>query len=127
MEVAKKRGFYSEILIEKVSKEGSIQNIHNIPEDVKKIFITARDVSPEQHVKIQATCQKYIDNGVSKTINFPKNATVDDVEKVFLLAYKSGCKGITVYRDKSRISQVLSVECTCAKQFVNDSFSKPQP
>ena len=127
VEVAKKRGFYSEILIEKVSKEGSIQNIHNIPEDVKKIFITARDVSPEQHVKIQATCQKYIDNGVSKTINFPKNAAVDDVEKVFLLAYKSGCKGITVYRDKSRISQVLSVECTCAKQFVNDSFSKPQP
>jgi len=127
VEVAKKRGFYSKILIEKVSKEGSIQNINDIPEDVKKVFITARDVSPEQHVKIQATCQKYIDNGVSKTINFPKNATVDDVEKVFLLAYKSGCKGITVYRDKSRISQVLSIECTCAKQLINDSLFAPQP
>ncbi len=127
VEVAKKLGFYSEILIEKVSKEGSIQNINDIPEDVKKVFITARDVSPEQHVKIQAACQKYIDNGVSKTINFPKNATVGDVEKVFLLAYKSGCKGITVYRDKSRISQVLSIECTCAKQFINDRFFKPQP
>jgi ribonucleoside-diphosphate reductase alpha chain len=121
VEVAKKRGFYSEILIEKVSKEGSIQNINDIPEDVKKVFITARDVSPEQHVKIQATCQKYIDNGVSKTINFPKNATAGDVEKVFLLAYKSGCKGITVYRDKSRISQVLSIECTCAKQLINNN------
>ena len=127
VEVAKKRGFYSEILIEKVSKEGSIQNINDIPEDVKKVFITARDVSPEQHVKIQAACQKYIDNGVSKTINFPKNATVDDVEKVFLLAYKSGCKGITVYRDKSRISQVLSIECTCAKQLINNSLFAPQP
>lgn len=127
VEVAKKLGFYSEIVIEKVSKEGSIQNINDIPEDVKKVFITARDVSPEQHVKIQAACQKYIDNGVSKTINFPKNATVGDVEKVFLLAYKSGCKGITVYRDKSRISQVLSIECTCAKQFINDRFFKPQP
>lgn len=127
VEVAKKLGFYSEILIEKVSKEGSIQNINDIPEDVKKVFITARDVSPEQHVKIQAACQKYIDNGVSKTINFPKNATVSDVEKVFLLAYKSGCKGITVYRDKSRISQVLSIECTCAKQFINNSFFAPQP
>lgn len=127
VEVAKKRGFYSEILIEKVSKEGSIQNINDIPEDVKKVFITARDVSPEQHVKIQAACQKYIDNGVSKTINFPKNATAGDVEKVFLLAYKSGCKGITVYRDESRVSQVLSVECTCAKQFINNNFSEPQP
>jgi len=127
VEVAKKRGFYSEILIEKISKEGSIQNLDDIPEDVKKVFITARDVSPEQHVKIQATCQKYIDNGVSKTINFPKNATVDDVEKVFLLAYKSGCKGITVYRDKSRISQVLSIECTCAKQLINNSSFSPQP
>lgn len=127
VEVAKKRGFYSEILIEKVSKEGSIQNLDDIPEDVKKVFITARDVSPEQHVKIQAACQKYIDNGVSKTINFPKNATVGDVEKVFLLAYKSGCKGITVYRDKSRISQVLSIECTCAKQLINNSSFAPQP
>ena len=127
LEIAKKRSFYSERLIEKVSTEGSIQNLDDIPEDVKKVFITARDVSPEQHVKIQATCQKYIDNGVSKTINFPKNATAGDVEKVFLLAYKSGCKGITVYRDKSRVSQVLSVECTCAKQFINNNFSEPQP
>lgn len=118
-EVAKKRGFYSEKLLAEVSKEGSVQNIKEIPEDVKRIFITARDVSPEQHVKIQAICQKYIDNGVSKTINFPKESPVDDVKKAFLLAYKSGCKGITVYRDKSRVSQVLSVECTCTKQLIS--------
>lgn len=118
-EIAKKRGFHSEKLLEEISREGSIQNIKNIPEDVKRILIAARDVPAEQHVKIQATCQKYIDSGVSKTINFPKDATIDDVKKVFLLAYKSGCKGITVYRDKSRVSQVLSVECTCTKQLIN--------
>ena len=125
VEIAKKRGFYSERLIEDVSKEGSVQNIKNVPEDVKRIFITAMDVPPEQHVKIQATCQKYIDSGVSKTINFPKEAAVDEVRKVFLLAYKSGCKGITVYRDKSRMSQVLSIECTCTKQLVNKESVTP--
>lgn len=117
-EIVKRRGCYSERLLEEISKEGSIQKRKDIPEDVKKIFITARDVSPEQHVKIQATCQKYIDSGVSKTINFSKESTVDDVKKVFLLAYQSRCKGITVYRDKSRLSQVLSIECTCTKQLV---------
>ncbi|TVM00366.1 MAG: ribonucleoside-diphosphate reductase, adenosylcobalamin-dependent [Candidatus Brocadia sp. WS118] len=116
--IAKTRGFYSERLIEDVSREGSIQNIHGIPEEVKKIFITAQDVSPEQHVKIQAACQKYVDSGVSKTINFSKESTIDDVKNVFSLAYKSGCKGITVYRDKSRVSQVLSIECTCTKQLI---------
>ena len=119
VETAKRHGFYSERLIGEVSKAGSMQNIKGVPDDVKRIFITARDVTPEQHVRIQAACQKYIDNGVSKTINFPNEATIDDVKKVFLLAYKSGCKGITVYRDKSRMSQVLSIECTCAKQIIN--------
>lgn len=124
LEIAKEQGFYSEKLIGEISKAGSIQNIKDVPENVKKIFITARDVSPEQHVKIQATCQKYIDSGVSKTINFPKNSTVDDVKNVFMLAYKSGCKGLTVYRDKSRMSQVLSLECTCTKQLVGNNSMK---
>lgn len=116
--IAKTRGFYSERLIEEISREGSIQKIQGIPEEVKKIFITAQDVSPEQQVKIQATCQKHIDSGVSKTINFSNESTIDDVKNVFSLAYKSGCKGITVYRDKSRMSQVLSVECICTKQLI---------
>lgn len=111
-EITKKRGIYSERLLVDVKKEGSIQNIKYIPDDIKRVFVTARDVSPEYHVKIQATCQKHIDNAVSKTINFPKDSTAEQVEKVFLSAYRSGCKGITVYRDKSRISQVLSSECT---------------
>ncbi len=111
-EITKKRGIYSETLLVDVKKEGSIQNIKYIPDDIKRVFITARDVSPEYHVKIQATCQKHIDNAVSKTINFPKDSTAEQVERVFLLAYRSGCKGITVYRDKSRMSQVLSSECT---------------
>ncbi len=114
IEMAKKRGFYSSKLLEAVSKEGSLQNSRDVPPDVKRLFVTAHDVSPEQHVRIQATCQKYIDSGVSKTINFPQNATIDDVRNVFLLAYKSGCKGITVYRNQSRVSQALSLECGCA-------------
>jgi len=110
--ITKKRGIYTERLLEDVKNEGSIQNIKYIPDDIKRVFVTAKDISPEFHVKIQATCQKYIDNAVSKTINLPKESTAEEVEKVFLLAYKSGCKGITIYRDKSRMSQVLSAECT---------------
>ncbi len=120
VETAKRRGFYSEKMVEAVIDAGSIQDVRGIPEDVKRIFVAAHDVSPEQHVKMQAACQRHIDNGVSKTINFPKDTTVGDVEKVFLLAYKSGCKGITVYRDRSRVSQALSVECVCARQLVEE-------
>ncbi len=73
-----------------MKKESSIQNIKSIPDDIKRVFVTTKDISPEFHVKIQATCQKYIDNAVSKTINLPKESTAEEVEKVFLLAYKSG-------------------------------------
>lgn len=110
-EVTKKHGIYSEKLLQDVKKEGSIQNIKYLPDDIKRVFVTARDIAPEYHVKIQAACQKYIDNAVSKTINFPNDSTSEDVEKVFLSAYRSGCKGITVYRDKSRKSQALSAGC----------------
>ncbi|WP_347274142.1 adenosylcobalamin-dependent ribonucleoside-diphosphate reductase [Candidatus Kuenenia sp.] len=116
--VAKKRGLYTDKLLAEVKREGSIQNIASIPDDIKRIFATARDISPEYHVKIQSVCQKYIDNAVSKTINFPKESTAEDVEKVFMLAYRSGCKGITIYRDKSRMSQALSFECACTKDLI---------
>lgn len=115
-EIAKKEGFYSEALIEEISQQGgTIQDIAAIPDEIKRLFVIARDVSAEWHVKIQAAFQKYVDNAVSKTVNFARSTSKDDVRKVFLLAYNSGCKGVTVYRDKSRISQALSSECVCQK------------
>lgn len=96
-------------IIERISKIGSIKEIASIPEQIKKIFVTAMDIDPAWHVKMQAAFQKYTDNAVSKTINLKSTATVKDVENAFLLAWKLGCKGITVYRDKSRGEQVLNV------------------
>lgn len=105
--IAKERGFYSEELMKKIAELGTIKNMEEIPEDIRKVFVTAHDIPAEAHVKMQAVFQKHTDNAVSKTINFPNHATVEDVEKAYLLAYKLGCKGITIYRDGSRESQVL--------------------
>lgn len=105
--IAKERGFYSEELIRKITKDGSVQNLKEVPADVKKIFRTALDISPEWHVKMQAQFQKNVDNAVSKTVNLKYDATIDDVKKVYLLANKLGCKGITVYRYGSKKDQVL--------------------
>ncbi len=105
--IALKEGFYSEELIKKVSKKTSIQDVEEIPERIRKLFVTAHDIDAGWHVRMQAAFQKYTDNAVSKTINFPNWATPDDIEKAYLLAYKLGCKGITVYRHGSRETQVL--------------------
>lgn len=107
--IAKGEGFYSEELIKQVINSGSIQHIDGIPEDVKKAFITAHDITPEDHVKMQAAFQRNIDNAISKTINFGNNATEKDIAQVFITAWKIGCKGITVYRDGSREEQVLNL------------------
>ncbi|MDD5043370.1 MAG: vitamin B12-dependent ribonucleotide reductase [Patescibacteria group bacterium] len=106
-EVAKKRGFYSESLMERIMEEGGVKNLKEVPEDIKKVFVCAHDISPEWDLRIQAAFQKYTDNAVSKTINFPANAATEDIARVYLLAYEKGCKGITIYRDGSR-SQVLT-------------------
>jgi ribonucleoside-diphosphate reductase alpha chain len=106
-EISKKRGFYSEGLMMEIAKKGSVQEIEGIPEDVKRLFVTALDIKPEWHVKMQAAFQNYTDNAVSKTINLPHNATVEDVRDAYILAYKLGCKGITVYRYGSKKEQVL--------------------
>ncbi len=107
-QVAKERGFYSDELMETVAGKGSIRYMSDIPRDVRDIFITAHDIVPEWHVRMQAAFQKYTDNAVSKTVNLPRDATVEDVEKVYDLAYDLGCKGVTIYRDGSRENQVLS-------------------
>ena len=114
--VAREKGFYSPALVKEISTKGSIKDTQGIPEDIKRIFVTARDISPEWHIRIQAAFQKHVDNAVSKTINFPQDTAKKDVESAFILAYESGCKGITVYRDKSRMSQALSLECQCEEK-----------
>ena len=101
------RGFYSEELMKGLAGRISIQDVEEIPEDVRELFLTAHDIAPEWHVKMQAAFQKYVDNGVSKTINFPNWATPQDIEKAYRMAYDLGCKGITVYRDGSKSVQVL--------------------
>ena len=104
----RRRGLYSNELMHGVAEKGGINSL-DLPEDLKKVFVTAHDISPEWHVRIQAAFQKYTDNAVSKTVNFPNSATVEDVKNVFVLAYDLGCKSITAYRDKSRDKQVLNV------------------
>ncbi|MFH0861167.1 MAG: vitamin B12-dependent ribonucleotide reductase [Candidatus Altiarchaeota archaeon] len=123
-EIARQRGFYSEELMRRIAGRGSIQDIEEIPEDVRRIFVTAHDIKPEDHVRIQAAFQKYTDNAVSKTVNFPNNATTKDVEEVYVLAYKLGCKGVTIYRDKSREEQVLNIESTPPKREAKESESE---
>ncbi|MFC1533643.1 vitamin B12-dependent ribonucleotide reductase [Thermodesulfobacteriota bacterium] len=108
--VAKERGFYSLELMDRIAKIGSIGSIKEIPEDVREVFVTAHDVTPEWHIRMQAAFQKFTDNAVSKTVNLPGDATVDDVSKAYNLAYELGCKGITIYRDGSKENQVLSFD-----------------
>ncbi len=107
----KKRGIYSEELLEKIQNNGgSIQGLDEIPEDLKKVFVIAGDITPNWHLKIQAAFQKFVDNAISKTINFPNSATVDDIRNAYLTAYDTNCRGITIYRDGSREKQVLEVK-----------------
>ncbi len=108
--IATERGFYSEPLMRVIAKQGSIQDMREIPNDVKKLFVTTHDITPDDHIKIQSSFQKHVDNGVSKTVNIPNDSRLEEVEKIYMLAYKSGCKGITIYRDRSREDQVLNIE-----------------
>lgn len=103
----KERGLYSAKLLEEIARTGSVQEIEGVPEDIKRIFVTALDIQPEWHVKMQAAFQKYTDNAVSKTVNLPFEASIENVRKIFELAWKLKCKGITVFRYGSKPEQVL--------------------
>jgi ribonucleoside-diphosphate reductase alpha chain len=107
-ELARRRGFYSPELMRAVAQTGSIRDFKEIPKDIRRLFVTAHEVSPQWHIKIQAAFQRHTDNAVSKTVNFPRQATPEDVRQVYLMAYEQGLKGVTSYRDGSREDQVLS-------------------
>ena len=106
--IAKERGFYSPELMQRIAEHGTIHDMDEIPEDIRNYFVTAHDISPEMHIKMQAAFQKHTDNAVSKTVNFTNGATVQDVARVYELAYQMDCKGVTIYRDGSRDQQVLT-------------------
>ena len=108
-QIARERDFFSDELMKQIAEVGSVRQLDGVPADVQKVFATAHDITPEWHIKLQAAFQKSTDNAVSKTVNFANEATSDDVENVYLLAYRSGCKGVTIYRDGSRDEQVLNV------------------
>ncbi len=132
--IAKARGFYSDDLMKKIASAGNIHDFPEIPKDVQELFVTAHDVTPEQHINLQAAFQEYTDNAVSKTINFPHQATKDDIYNAYILAYKTGCKGVTVYRDGSRNEQVLSTGKTKdlkssepVSEIIYETKIKPRP
>jgi ribonucleoside-diphosphate reductase alpha chain len=117
----KKRDLYSEEMLLKVSQHGSVHDLIEIPEDMKNVYVCAHDIKPIWHVKMQAAFQQATDNAVSKTVNFPNSATQEEVWEVYMLAYKLGCKGVTIYRDGSRSEQVLNI-----KEVNREVKEKPQ-
>jgi len=120
-EVAKDRGFYTNDLMKEIAAKGSVKELKMVPEDIRRLFVTALDISPKWHIQMQAAFQEHTDNAVSKTVNFPKEATPKDVEDVYTAAFKLGCKGVTVYRYGSREDQVLNVgETSSAEEGVTD-------
>ncbi len=115
-QVAEERGFLSDELMKKIAETGSARHTDGLPPDVQQVFATAHDITPEWHIKLQAAFQKSTDNAVSKTVNFPNEATIEDVENVYRMAFRTGCKGVTIYRDGSRDEQVLNVGQTKKKR-----------
>src|SRR5262249_43192759 len=107
--VARERGFFSEGLMDQIARDGTLASIPAIPAGVRGVFVCAQDIEPEWHVRMQAASQRHCDSSISKTINFPHEATAADVEKIYRTAYGLGCKGVTVYRDGCRSSQPMAL------------------
>ena len=124
-EIADRRGFFTPELMNIIAQKGSVKFLSEIPEDVQKLFVTAHDIDPVGHIKMQSAFQKYTNNAVSKTVNLPHDATAEDVRNIYMLAYDGGCKGVTIYRDRSREEQVLNV--STAKEVRQPSFAKISP
>ncbi len=108
-EVAERKGFFTPELMNIIAQKGSVKGLSEIPDEVQNIFVTAHDIDSVSHIMMQAAFQKWTNNAVSKTVNLPQDATVEDVRNIYMLAYESGCKGVTIYRDHSREEQVLSI------------------
>lgn len=125
--IAKDEGFWSEGLAQKVLEHGSVAGLEEVPLKWQKVFVTAPEVDPATHVKMQAAFQKNTDNGVSKTINLPNSATVEDVRTAYLMAYQGGCDGITIYRDGSKAAQVLNVSSTLKLRSSQSVKETPAP
>jgi ribonucleoside-diphosphate reductase alpha chain len=133
--IAQERGFWSEALMAEIARRGTCHGVEGVPPDVQRVFVSAHEVTPEWHIRTQAAFQKNTDNGVSKTINLPNDASVDDIADAYLLAYETGCLGITVFRDGCKGEQVLNVGTTEKKDEVEtkpdvanmDKVAKPRP
>jgi len=108
--VAREQGFHNARMMEQIGQEGSIQHIASIPEQTRRVFVTAHDIAPEWHIRMQAAFQKHCDAAISKTINFPETASPDDVARIYRLAFEQGCKGVTVYRNGCRKNQPMALD-----------------
>ncbi len=116
------KNLHKDYIIERINKEGTLKNIDEIPKTLKEIFVVGSDIDAEWHVKMQAAFQKYVDNGISKTVTLPRDATVEDVEKIFIMAYELGCKGISIYRFGSREGQVIYLSSKRDEQITLTNF-----
>jgi len=113
LQAARQRGFHSPELMERIAREGTVQDMAEVPSDLKRVFVCARDIAPEWHIRMQAAFQRHSDSGISKTINSPQDCPKEKVREIYLLAYREGVKGVTVYRDRSRDQQPMEGDPAC--------------
>jgi len=127
LQLAREQGFYSDELLEQVTGKGSLSGLTEVPEKIRRVFVTAHEISPAWQIRIQAEFQKHTDNAVSKTINFSHHAREEDIRTAYLLSYQLGCKGTTVYRDGSREGQVLNISAETPPPAVKEIKPRRRP